>query len=73
MTEEDKWPWPNGMRWASIVPLIGGETIAMEKVFEKKPAYMMSYNGFEANDEHIVEHYRKQQPDPEKTGPSPCC
>ena len=68
MTEEDNWPWPDGMRWASIVPLIGGETIAMEKVFEKKPAYMMSYNGFEANDEHIVEHYRKQQPDPEKPG-----
>ena len=68
MSEEDNWPWPNGMRWASIVPLIGGETIAMEKVFEKKPAYMMSYNGFEANDEHIVEHYRKQQPDPEKPG-----
>ena len=68
MSEEDNWPWPNGMRWASIVPLIGGETIAMEKVFEKKPAYMMSYNGFEANDEHIVEHYRKLQPDPEKPG-----
>jgi len=56
------------MKWASIVPLIGGETIAMEKVFEKKPAYMMSYNAFEANDEHIVEHYNKQQPDPEKPG-----
>jgi hypothetical protein len=42
MTEEDNWPWPDGMRWASIVPLIGGETIAMEKVFEKKPAYMMT-------------------------------
>jgi site-specific DNA-cytosine methylase len=68
MTEEDNWPWPDGMRWASIVPLIGGETIAMEKVFEKKPAYMMTYNGFEGNDQHIVEHYRKQQPDPEKPG-----
>ena len=56
------------MKRASIVPLIGGETIAMEKVFEKRPAYMMSYNEFEANDAHIVEHYRKQQPDPEKPG-----
>jgi site-specific DNA-cytosine methylase len=68
MTEEDNWPWPDGMRWASIVPLIGGETIAMEKVFEKKPAYMMTYNGFEGNDQHIVEHYNNQQPDPEKPG-----
>lgn len=65
MSEEDNWPWPTGMKWASIVPLIGGETIAMENVFEKRPAYMMSYNLFEANDAHIVEHYRKQCDDPE--------
>ena len=53
------------MKWASIVPLIGGGTIAMENVFGKRPAYMMSYNEFEANDAHIVEHYRKQCSDPE--------
>ena len=53
------------MKWASIVPLIGGETIAMENVFEKRPAYMMSYREFANNDKHIVEHYRNQCNDPE--------
>ena len=53
------------MKWASIVPLIGGETIAMETVFEKRPAYMMSYREFVNNDKHIVEHYRNQCNDPE--------
>ncbi len=62
---EGDWPWPSGMKWASIVPLIGGETIAMEKVFGKRPAYMMSYREFANNDKHIVEHYRKQCSDPE--------
>ncbi len=53
------------MKWASIVPLIGGETIAMENVFEKRPAYIMSYREFANNDKHIVEHYRNQCNDPE--------
>ena len=45
------------MNYASIVPLIGGETIAMEKVFKKRPEYIISYEDFQANDTHLVEYY----------------
>lgn len=50
------------MKYASIVPLIGGETIAMENVFGKRPEYMLSYDGFQNNDQHIVEHYNNEVP-----------
>ena len=53
------------VKWASIVPLIGGGTIAMENVFGKRPAYIMSYREFANHDRHLVEHYRKQCSDPE--------
>jgi site-specific DNA-cytosine methylase len=56
---------PYNMKYASIVPLIGGGTIAMENVFEKRPAYIMSYREFVNHDRHLVEHYRKQCSDPE--------
>jgi len=46
------------LNYGSIVPLIGGETIAMERIFEKKPEYILSYEPFKANDNHIVEHYK---------------
>ena len=32
------------MNYASIVPLIGGETIAMENVFGKRPDYMLTFD-----------------------------
>ena len=48
--------------YASIVPLIGGETIAMENVFGKKPEYIMSYSAFQANDSQILEHYNNEVP-----------
>lgn len=46
------------MNYASIVPLIGGETIAMQRVFNKKPEYILSYEPFKANDKHLVEYYK---------------
>ena len=46
------------MNYGSIVPLIGGETIAMQKVFNKKPEYILSYEPFKANDSHLVEYYK---------------
>ncbi len=46
--------------YASIVPLIGGETIAMENVFGKKPEYIMSYSAFQANDSQLLEHYNNK-------------
>jgi len=48
--------------YASIVPLIGGETIAMQNVFGKRPEYILSYEGFEANDKHLVEYYNGEVP-----------
>lgn len=48
--------------YASIVPLIGGETIAMENVFAKKPEYIMSYGAFQANDSQLLEHYNNKVP-----------
>ena len=32
-------------KYASIVPLIGGETFAMQNVFGTKPEYVLSYQG----------------------------
>ena len=48
--------------YASIVPLIGGETIAMQNVLGKKPEYILSYEGFEANDKHLLEYYKNTVP-----------
>lgn len=48
--------------YASIVPLIGGETLAMENVFSKKPEYILSYSAFKANDSQILEHYKHEVP-----------
>ena len=42
------------MNYASIVPLIGGETIAMQNVTGKKPEYILSYSAFDANDRQLV-------------------
>jgi len=50
------------MNYASIVPLIGGETIAMENVFGQKPEYILSYKAFEANDSQLLNHYRGTVP-----------
>ena len=50
------------MKYASIVPLIGGETIAMQNVFKKKPEYILSYEDFKANDFNLVEYYKGQVP-----------
>jgi site-specific DNA-cytosine methylase len=50
------------VNYASIVPLIGGETIAMQKVLKQKPEYILSYEGFEANDKHLLEHYKNKVP-----------
>lgn len=43
--------------YASIVPLIGGPTIAMEHVFGKPPEYILSYTDFEAHDSQLLNYY----------------
>lgn len=50
------------MNYASIVPLIGGETIAMQNVFKKRPEYILSYEDFKPNDTHLVEYYKREVP-----------
>lgn len=45
------------IKHASIVPLIGGETIGSELAFGEKPTYMMSYEDFAANDSHARNYY----------------
>ncbi len=50
------------MNYASIVPLIGGETIAMENVFGKRPEYIMTFDGFQDNETHLLNHYNHEVP-----------
>lgn len=45
------------IKHASIIPLIGGETLGSERAFGSKPEYFMSYEAFWNNDRHIVNHY----------------
>ena len=48
--------------YASIDPLIGGETIAMQNVFGKEPEYILSYSGFTANDNQLNSYYGNRIP-----------
>ena len=48
--------------YASIVPLIGGETIAMQNVFGKRPEHIMSYEAFQANDSQLLNYYNNEVP-----------
>ena len=50
------------MKWASIVPLIGGETLAMENVFGNRPEYIMTFEGFQDNETHLLNHYNHEVP-----------
>ena len=50
------------MSYASIVPLIGGETIAMENVFKEKPKYFLTFDGFQDNESHLNNYYNHEVP-----------
>ena len=52
----------NNYTYASIIPLIGGETIAMQNAFGKKPEYILSYSGFKANDSQLLNYYDNTVP-----------
>lgn len=45
------------IKHGSIVPLIGGNTIAAERVFKSKPAFFLSFDAFAANDSHCRNYY----------------
>jgi site-specific DNA-cytosine methylase len=47
---------------ASIIPLIGGETLGTVKAFGNLPEYFMSFEPFWSNDQHIVNHYNNEVP-----------
>jgi site-specific DNA-cytosine methylase len=49
------------MKHASIVPLIGGETLGQINAFGTKPDYLLSYTPFSNNDSHLV-NYLKDVP-----------
>ena len=47
---------------ASIVPLIGGETIGSHRAFGAPPIHFMSYEAFAGNDKHILNYYENKIP-----------
>lgn len=50
------------MKYASIVPLIGGETLGMQAAFGKRPEYILSYSPFVSNDSHLLKYYDNEVP-----------
>lgn len=50
------------MKHASIVPLIGGDTIASQQAFGNRPDYLLSFKAFAANDSHLVNWYDGEVP-----------
>ena len=47
---------------ASLIPLIGGETIGTEQAFGSRPEWLASYEPFWANDRHLVNYYDNEVP-----------
>ncbi len=47
------------IKHASIVPLIGGETLGQMAAFGSKPDYLLSYTPFSNNDSHLVNHLKE--------------
>lgn len=45
------------MKWAPVIPLIGGFPLGTEKAIGTPPQFIASYTGFWANDEHYY-HYQ---------------
>ena len=50
------------LKHASIVPLIGGETIGQQQAFGVRPDYLLSYRPFANNDFHLVNYYKNEVP-----------
>jgi site-specific DNA-cytosine methylase len=47
------------IKYGSIVPLIGGMTIANKDVTGVDPAFLLSYDAFKGNDSHCVNYFKK--------------
>jgi site-specific DNA-cytosine methylase len=50
------------IKHASIIPLIGGETIGSMRAFGTPPEYLMSYKAFAKNDSHLVNYFKNEVP-----------
>jgi len=51
------------IKHASIVPLIGGETIAQQLEFDNtRPDYILSFSPFKDNDAHLLNYYNNEVP-----------
>ena len=46
------------IKHASIVPLIGGQTLGQEKAMGSRPEWLASFEAFASNDSHAVNHYK---------------
>ena len=46
------------IKHASIVPLIGGQTLGQEKAMGSRPEWLASFSAFGSNDSHAVNHYK---------------
>jgi hypothetical protein len=46
----------NNITWAPLISLIGGMPLGAEKAFGKPPEAIYSYDGFQSNDSHYVNH-----------------
>jgi site-specific DNA-cytosine methylase len=49
------------IKHAAIIPLIGGSVIASQEVFGSIPEYLLTYEGFQANESHLLNWYRSSQ------------
>lgn len=45
-------------RWGTIVPLIGGMTIANKQATGEDPSFLISYPGFGSNDKHCTNYFK---------------
>lgn len=51
----------NKITWGSIIPLIGGLSIAASNTFGNNPDFIVSWNVFQHNDKHYVNYLRTKK------------
>ena len=55
------------MKWGSIIPLIGGFTIAAKQETGNDPDVILSYPAFKSNDSHCLNHFKMDSIDASTT------
>jgi len=46
------------IKWGTIVPLIGGMSVANKQITGEDPAFLLSYEVFASNDSHCVNYFK---------------